>query len=95
MGIFDRAQTKFVCVRVCVFVCFISMCIIFLFFLFILILFFFFLYCWNAMPSPNDLPLNTVAADRSRRTRKIMKKKEILIYTVIIIFEFFMLMFMV
>jgi len=39
------------------------------------------------MPSPNDLPLNTVAADRSRRRKRKMKK-EILI-TVINIFDFF------
>jgi hypothetical protein len=40
------------------------------------------------MPSLNDLPLNTVAADRSRERKRKMKNKEILI-TVIIIFEFF------
>jgi len=43
------------------------------------------------MPSPNDLPLNTVAADRSRRRKRKIKKKEILITVIIIILDIFML----
>jgi len=89
--VFDRTQIKFVCVYL--FVLFLCVFFFFCFFsLHFFFFFFFFFYYWNAMPSLNDLPLNTVAADRSRRRNGKMKK-EILMDTVITDFEFSRLIF--
>jgi hypothetical protein len=45
------------------------------------------------MPSLNDLPLNTVVADRSRRRMKKKKKGKKLLITVIIIFDYLIRIF--